>query len=65
MTCDERRVKNLCLLVTRHSSLVTVFMKNKLRVGVVFGGRSGEHEVSVCSAGSVIAAMDERKYDYK
>lgn len=35
----------------------------KLRVGVIFGGRSGEHEVSVRSARTVIAAMDARKYD--
>ncbi len=38
-------------------------MKNKLRVGVVFGGRSGEHEVAVRSAGAVIAAMDTTKYE--
>ena len=30
----------------------------RLRVGVVFGGRSGEHEVSLASAASVIAALD-------
>ena len=35
----------------------------KLRVGVVFGGRSGEHEVSVRSARSVIDALDARKYE--
>jgi D-alanine-D-alanine ligase len=35
----------------------------KLRVGVIFGGRSGEHEVSVRSARAVIDAMDARKYD--
>jgi D-alanine-D-alanine ligase len=35
----------------------------KLRVGVIFGGRSGEHEVSVRSAGAVIEAIDRRKYD--
>lgn len=35
----------------------------KLRVGVLFGGRSGEHEVSLLSAASVIEAMDKRKYD--
>ncbi len=35
----------------------------KLRVGVLFGGRSGEHEVSLLSAASVIAAMDQSKYD--
>ena len=38
-------------------------MKNKLRVGVIFGGRSGEHEVSVRSAKSVIEAIDKSKYE--
>jgi D-alanine-D-alanine ligase len=35
----------------------------KLRVGVIFGGRSGEHEVSVRSARAVIDAADARKYE--
>lgn len=35
----------------------------KLRVGVVFGGRSGEHEVSVRSARSVIEAIDKSRFD--
>lgn len=35
----------------------------KLRVGVVFGGRSGEHEVSLMSARSVVAALDPEKYE--
>jgi D-alanine-D-alanine ligase len=35
----------------------------KLRVGVIFGGRSGEHEVSLRSASSVMAALDRSKYD--
>lgn len=35
----------------------------KVRVGVVFGGRSGEHEVSLRSAKSIIAALDKEKYD--
>ena len=38
-------------------------MAKKLRVGVIFGGRSGEHEVSVRSAGSVIEAIDRKKYE--
>ncbi|HYT49397.1 MAG TPA: D-alanine--D-alanine ligase family protein, partial [Pyrinomonadaceae bacterium] len=38
-------------------------MKNKLRIGVIFGGRSGEHEVSVRSARSVIEAIDKSKYE--
>ncbi len=35
----------------------------RLRVGVVFGGRSGEHEISLISARSVMAAMDPEKYE--
>ena len=38
-------------------------MAKKIRVGVIFGGRSGEHEVSLMSAESVINAMDKSKYD--
>src|SRR5579884_1246260 len=38
-------------------------MANKLRVGVLFGGRSGEHEVSLLSANSVLNAIDKKKYD--
>jgi D-alanine-D-alanine ligase len=35
----------------------------KLRVGILFGGRSGEHEVSLASAASVIRALDPDKYE--
>ena len=38
-------------------------MERKLRVGVIFGGRSGEHEVSLVSATSVITALDADKYE--
>jgi D-alanine-D-alanine ligase len=38
-------------------------LAKKLRVGVIFGGRSGEHDVSIRSAGAVIAAIDRRKYE--
>ncbi len=37
--------------------------KKRLRVGVLFGGRSGEHEVSLASAASVIRGMDPDKYE--
>lgn len=37
--------------------------KKKLRIGVVFGGRSGEHEVSLLSAASVLKAIDKKKYE--
>jgi D-alanine-D-alanine ligase len=35
----------------------------RLRIGVLFGGRSGEHEVSLASAASVIRALDPEKYE--
>ena len=38
-------------------------MAKKLRVGILFGGRSGEHEVSLLSAASVVNAIDKSKYD--
>ncbi|HKI10888.1 MAG TPA: D-alanine--D-alanine ligase family protein [Candidatus Acidoferrum sp.] len=37
--------------------------KKRLRVGVLFGGRSGEHEVSLASAASVIRGLDLDKYE--
>ncbi len=35
----------------------------RIRVGVIFGGRSGEHEVSLVSATAVINALDKEKYE--
>ena len=35
----------------------------RLRVGILFGGRSGEHEVSLASAASVIRALNPEKYE--
>jgi len=35
----------------------------RLRIGVIFGGRSGEHEVSLASAASVVRALDPEKYE--
>jgi D-alanine-D-alanine ligase len=38
-------------------------MEKKLRIGVIFGGRSGEHEVSLMSAHSVLSVLDPQKYE--
>jgi D-alanine-D-alanine ligase len=38
-------------------------MAKRIRVAVVYGGRSSEHGISVVSAGSVLAALDPAKYD--
>jgi D-alanine-D-alanine ligase len=38
-------------------------MKKKLRVGILFGGRSGEHEISLLSANSILKAIDRKRYE--
>ncbi|HJZ47747.1 MAG TPA: D-alanine--D-alanine ligase A, partial [Roseiflexaceae bacterium] len=38
-------------------------MADKIRVGVLFGGQSGEHEVSLVSARAVMDGLDRAKYD--
>ena len=38
-------------------------MKRKIRVGILFGGKSSEHEVSIASANSVVDALDKDKYE--
>lgn len=35
----------------------------KIKIGVLYGGRSGEHNVSLCSAASVVGALDQNKYE--
>ena len=35
----------------------------KIRLGIIFGGRSGEHEVSITSAASVINALDPEEFE--
>ena len=43
--------------------LVIIRTVKKLRVGVIYGGRSGEHEVSVASAASIIKNLDRTRYE--
>lgn len=38
-------------------------MERKLRVGIIFGGRSGEHEISLLSARSIVDALDRDRYE--
>jgi D-alanine-D-alanine ligase len=37
--------------------------KKRLRIGILFGGRSGEHEVSLLSAASILKAIDRKRYE--
>lgn len=38
-------------------------MPKKVRVGVIFGGRSGEHEISIRSARAIVESIDRKKFD--
>ena len=38
-------------------------MRKKLRVALLFGGKSAEHEISLISARNIFEAMDKKKYD--
>ncbi|RKD22030.1 D-alanine--D-alanine ligase [Caminicella sporogenes DSM 14501] len=38
-------------------------MENKINVGIIFGGKSAEHEVSLMSAASIMRAIDKEKYN--
>ena len=38
-------------------------VNHRIRIGIIFGGRSVEHEVSLASASSVINALDKEKYE--
>ena len=49
--------------MARRQTAYTSGMSRKIRVGLVFGGRSCEHEVSLSSARSVFDAIDRTKYD--
>ena len=44
-------------------SPIIITMEKKIRVGIIFGGKSGEHEVSLRSAKSVVEAIPREKYD--
>ncbi len=70
MLWDDRgrpREHRYCSIVDRKGTSGIVPWKilslRKLRVGILFGGRSGEHEVSLTSAASVLKALDPEKYE--
>src|SRR5690606_4471156 len=40
-----------------------IIMNKKIRVGIIFGGKSAEHEVSLQSAKNIVEAIDKNKYE--
>ncbi len=36
---------------------------SRMKIGVLYGGRSGEHDVSLCSAAAAVSALDSSKYE--
>src|SRR5690348_2145741 len=49
--------------MTRARHLARSTLVKRLRVGVLYGGRSGEHEISVASAAAVFANLDRQRYE--
>ena len=47
----------------KKEELIYMTEKKKIRVGLVFGGRSGEHDVSLASSSAVMAHLDAEKYE--
>ena len=63
---DRLRFDSTSLLRTaslRPSAVLYYRCVKKLRVGVIYGGRSGEHEVSVASAASILKHLDRTRYE--
>lgn len=42
---------------------MTIYPSTRLKIAVLFGGRSGEHEISLVSAQSVLSVLDPAKYE--
>ena len=40
-------------------------MSNKLTVGIIFGGRSVEHKISMLSASNIVENIDKERFDVK
>ena len=59
---NVRQQENELVLVQKIQNQTIANMK-KPRIGILFGGRSGEHEVSLLSAASVLEAIDRSQYD--
>src|SRR5581483_3506333 len=51
-----------CRILNMRVPCILVRVK-KLRVGVIYGGRSGEHEVSIASAAAVVQNLDRQRYE--
>ena len=56
---EDPNQKNNQLSMTKSQEPV----HHRIRIGIIFGGRSVEHEVSLVSAESVINALDKEKYE--
>src|SRR5919206_2375646 len=52
-----------CATRFKDNGFLYSFRVKRLRVGVIYGGRSGEHEVSLASAASVFANLDRTRYE--
>jgi D-alanine-D-alanine ligase len=63
LTENDRNPDLFAWACQKTDALVEYAMERKLVVGLIFGGRSGEHEVSLMSAQGVMGAIDKDKYE--
>ena len=54
------KVYHIC---NERTSALILYLMDKIRVGILFGGRSAEHEVSLQSARNIINSIDKNKYE--
>src|SRR5215212_9643663 len=60
---EEYETQKNATRVSRITVSLYPFPVKRLRVGVIYGGRSGEHEVSLASAAAVFANLDRTRYE--
>ena len=59
----RRAAPSVCVTSKENISRILLIAVKKLRVGVIYGGRSGEHEVSIASAAAVVQNLDKQRYE--
>src|SRR5688572_3808902 len=58
-----RRNQSFAVLCGPECVGVESMMSSRLRVAIIFGGQSAEHEISILSARNVLAALDRKRFE--
>ena len=63
VSTPRRAAPCVCVTSNRNINRYIRGIVKKLRVGIIYGGRSGEHEVSIASAAAVVQNLDKQRYE--